>query len=148
MELSKQVCSLELSKRLKELGIKQASLFCWYHPSSMASGRKPTEDEWKDDTWLLGSTLHLYEAVGKQGHPRSWFMGCVSAFTVAELGEMLPVGALGAYLNIFKNVEGTWSVGYGKEKTITADIEANACAKVLIYLVENGLCGVGTEGVV
>ena len=90
MELSQQVCSLDLARRLKELGVRQKRLFCWYHPHSMASGREPTEEEWQDNQWLLGSTLHLYEAVGKQGRPRSWFMGCVSAFTVAELGILLP----------------------------------------------------------
>ena len=29
MLLEKQVCSLELAKRLKELGVRQASLFHW-----------------------------------------------------------------------------------------------------------------------
>ena len=48
ISLEKQICSLELSKRFKELGVKQESLFVWYHPPSMARGREPTEDEWKD----------------------------------------------------------------------------------------------------
>jgi hypothetical protein len=38
MKLNKQVCSLELSKKLKELGIKQVSLYkwCWIESEEMS----------------------------------------------------------------------------------------------------------------
>ena len=61
MELSKQVCSLELSKRLKELGVKQESLFVY--------------DEGSDRVIFLLNEKQR----GKD----------VSAFTVAELCNML-----------------------------------------------------------
>jgi len=68
MELSKQVVFLELYKRLKELGVKQESLCYWY----------PT----------FGRTDEYHvEYQGEDG--RDDEMVC-AAFTVAELGEMLP----------------------------------------------------------
>lgn len=63
MKLEQQVCSLELSKRLKELGVKQNSHFSW-------------EELFGKPEYRLDVTIH--------GEHR------VSAFTVAELGEMLP----------------------------------------------------------
>ena len=68
MKLEQQVCSLELSKRLRELGVKQESLFGW-----ILRGVKP--DEYK--LWTSGS---IEEYLGD----------ATSAYTVAELGEMLP----------------------------------------------------------
>jgi hypothetical protein len=62
MELEKQICSLELAKKLKELGVKQDSLFWWVN----GRGRMELHDKHTDSD-------------------------SVSAFTVAELGEMLPV---------------------------------------------------------
>jgi len=168
MKLENQLCSLKLAKRLKELGVKQESLFCWYHPTSMSQGREPTDKEWDDKTWLIGSTLHLYENVGKKGRPRSWFIGCLPAFTTSELGEMLPA-SIGnkTWLSYTKSFNG-WKdicerISYDKwekdkgagqmlikskvkisnnpyreyeEQTLT---EANARAKMLIYLLENKL---------
>ena len=37
MTLEQQVCSLELAKRLKELGVKQESYFVWHREGSLAS---------------------------------------------------------------------------------------------------------------
>ena len=60
MKLEQHVCSLDLAKRLKELGVKQESLFWWGE---------------------ITKEVHYCKA-GKPLH--------ISAFTVAELGEMLP----------------------------------------------------------
>ena len=68
MELSKQVVSLDLAKRLKELGVKQESYFEWYHRVS----KKPE--------YRLGS---------RSDWEPSYEDMFASAFTIAELGEML-----------------------------------------------------------
>src|ERR1700689_4384174 len=66
MKLESQVCSLELSKRLKELGFKQESLFYWYNTKG--------DERFYGIAYTKGSKLK----------------NTFSAFTVAELGEMLP----------------------------------------------------------
>ena len=68
MKLEDQVCSLDLAKELKKLGVPQESSFAWLVP---LVGYK----------WILKC---LYGA--KFARSAAW----VSAFTVAELGEMLP----------------------------------------------------------
>lgn len=118
MPLEKQVTSLELSKKLKELGVKQESLFYY--------SRVKHEQEYKLDFGIHGP----YETKDLDHK--------ISAFTVAELGEMLPYAALGAYFNQFKGAN-DWSMGYGLEKTINSDTEAEARGKMLVYLRENKL---------
>lgn len=78
MELEKQVCSLALAKKLKELGVKQDSLF-WWHPIP-----KILPDS--GGTVVSNGYDISYAETGR-------FFGSgakISAFTVAELGEMLP----------------------------------------------------------
>jgi len=112
MKIEYQICSLELAKRLKELGVAQDSHFMWKY----------------DESYYIVAANSRY-GVGN---------GIVaSAFTVAELGEMLPRCCFGAYLNIFRDPDG-WAVGYGLEFTEKATSEADARAKMLIYLIENG----------
>ena len=61
MELQKQVCSLALSKRLRELGFNQESLFYWNEEMG---------------------TIHFYESMNKKD------VGCYcSAYILTELGE-------------------------------------------------------------
>ena len=122
--LEQQVCSLELAKRLKELGVKQESLFHWqpsyYDRKTMVVVAENAED-WSDD-------VESY-----------------SAFTVAELGEMLPKEATSSWKYFPDDVvmpKGwRWKCFYhGDElERIWADTEADACSKLLIYLVENKL---------
>lgn len=68
MELQKQLTSLELSKRLKELGMPQESLFYWLEYDSPAAG----------GGFELGDHAPYK---GQEGF---------AAYTVAELDELLP----------------------------------------------------------
>jgi hypothetical protein len=119
MKLEDQVCSLELAKRLKELGVKQESYFYWEcdrnkkYPPNVAIGKY---DE---------SRVYQY----------------FSAFTVAELGEMLP-RLSSSYRSPEtdpkhpKLFDGLWKGCHKGEKISSADTEANARAKMLIHLIE------------
>lgn len=71
MKLESQVCSLEYAKRLKELGVKQESLFYWSFYDGGFSEEEP-------GITLTDEANHGFEE------------DLLSAFTVAELGEMLP----------------------------------------------------------
>lgn len=141
MTLEQQVCSLELAKRLKELGVKQESFFGWYFPN---------EDKIrKDEKWDAPNI----QIVGS-GNEWAWHDLQYSAFTVAELGGMLPwkilAGAWSYELETTKN--GTkipFTVYYhrlaGEDANETqlfsceATTEADARGLMLIYLLENNL---------
>jgi hypothetical protein len=127
MKLENQVVSLELAKRLKELGVKQESLFWWVDYT----------DGYSEPAWNLNSNH-----VGYKAH--------LSAYTVAELGEMLP-GDIGRdwWLDIWKS-DDFWYVAYTEEREggghdflsdflASSPTEADARAKMLIYLIENNL---------
>lgn len=129
MEFEKQVCSLELAKKLKDLGVKQESLF-WY---------------WEDaDGISKGSRLEDHEPHNPK---RGW--NTYSAFTVAELGEMLP-RTVGSYILIcaFNPDSSECAISYFMASNSThhpeiksqyGDTEADTRAKMLIYLLENNL---------
>lgn len=122
MNLEKQVCSLELAKKLKELGMKQESYFCYVNTKQ---GGEPH--------FLTRNVSFMRE--------KNYY----SAFTVAELGEIMKGKGMGtsAYSEMWKKwwvSGGKWIVEKQKyETTIEADTEADARAKMLIYLLENKL---------
>lgn len=136
MTLESQVCSLELAKKLKELGVKQKSVFYWTRDSLYGWQLK------REGELFEGSEWEHFECDGD-----------VFAFTVAELGEMLPARINGFELRIEKRdlfppgekVGIEWEVAYyelGYEDELrfdkqAADTEADARAKMLIYLIEN-----------
>lgn len=137
MKLEDQVASLELSKKLKELGVKQESAFRW--------------------VWCNG--CHLHEGKNDPGLCSSTdFLDSekefVAAFTVAELGEMLPATISFPH----RGEDRQWELFCGKDDSpfcgyfnaqIThhglfefqeyADTEADARAKMLILLIEKGI---------
>lgn len=126
MQLEKQVSSPELSKRLKELGVKQESHFRWYHASLIP--------------WNVVTSHGFSNEEARERSP--------SAFTVAELGEMLPtyIEKDGEQLFLLSDVSpGNWGVMYAESDynkfkvEITADTEADARARMLQYLLENGI---------
>lgn len=150
MELSQQVCSLEQAKRLKELGVKQESLFYW------AGGELYVK------TGIC--VINMNDCgIGTFGYIQEGFNDFCSAFTVAELGEMLPKYIRkedGKWWNIYdfmmfmptnsgsdsyliKYVEGDWDHGFNDDsRCLWAEEDdnlANCMAKMLAYLLENKL---------
>jgi hypothetical protein len=140
MNLESQVVSLDLAKRLKELKVEKNSLYYWQRCLMC------------NDDWSLSE--------GKA----SDYEQC-SAFTVAELGEMLPfIIMIGGYPaeQFFYATDPEWNVDENNKPTTLLTpktyycvymrmqpnfikkefldtSEANARAKMLIYLIENKL---------
>jgi hypothetical protein len=115
-DLEQQVCSLHLAKRLKELGVKQDSIFNW----GANSAKKDCEI--------------CYGAVPLEDEHENGIMEIASAFTVAELGKMLVAGQ-GEHMLTHR----TAYAHYAQDESILKDTEADARAKMLIYLLENKL---------
>lgn len=117
MKLEEQVTSLELSKQLKAFGAwhRQESYFIW---------QQSTTGEW-----------YIHEAICFD-----WGTEAFPAYTVAELGELLPR----CYMSWAtpQNGEAKWwcrriehhFVTHEETPTFTAATEADARAKMLIYL--------------
>ena len=71
MKLEDQVYSLDLAKRLKELGVRQESCFSWYQvPGGM---------------WALGDQAEAMNNAVQVSNTSAWQVNDASAFTVAEL---------------------------------------------------------------
>ena len=130
MKLEDQVTSLELSKRLKELGVNQESLFYWTHLNG--------ED-----------FLMIVKDFEGESIPKDRKDEFTSAFTVAELGEMLPDNE--KYRDEYWQLTmSKWPSGYSVDymndfhRTLDCgqpkdEFLANALAKMLIYLLEQSL---------
>jgi hypothetical protein len=162
MKLENQVCSLELSKKLKELGVKQESLFYWCGKELYGKTMLNFYIETNDYLFGCGATSGepdiVPERIMKEDNEE-----IISAFSVAELGEMLPVyiekdtryaikiekyeqwlandmewethKAKGCYQIRYVAITDRAKFQFNGE----LDTEANARAKMLIYLIENNL---------
>jgi len=169
MELEKQVASLELSKQLKELGVKQESLFYWVDGElrqGMAdyklafermeamlmesiTDKSPMEVNGK---FVVGEhysieqdrRLAVLESPQRTGAAQREYNDHYSAFTVAELGEMLPY----RWTTYKSNIDDEW-IGLNTDpemmwcdplfEKVGANTEADARAKLLIHLMEEGI---------
>ena len=115
MKLESQVCSLELAKRLKELGVKQESLF-WYSINPRPKSER-TETE-----------LEAYLTNGWEEDNYGFRRGeNVSCFTVAELGAFLRLQYPESRLYKEWPLAMIWDLD---------ETEAEARAKMLILLLE------------
>ena len=93
MELEKQVANLELSKRLKKLGIKQESLWYWQHDiTGVREGQKngTVPYVFHSETKELVDKDNIEDFNDDYSGDYRTERFSHSAFTVAELGEMLP----------------------------------------------------------
>lgn len=123
MKLEQQVVRPELAQKLKELRVKQESFFIWKQciNKQLACYQIPTVSTHKNvdnDDEIIAS-----------------------AFTVAELGEMLPASVsftkeISSGKDNYVCIHWTPEV---KEFAVYADTEADARAKMLVYLLENKL---------
>ena len=118
MEIEKQVNSKELGEKLKELGVKEESLFYYYRETELLS---------------LCKELDSYQI--EKSYP---------AYTVAELIEIL--GEDFRWLKKRGHNENTVWLAQArihpitsKDIKVTAKTPQEALAKLLIYLLENNL---------
>lgn len=124
MKIEDQITSLELSKRLKQLSVKQQSIFCWSEKETVPRGRE----------YRL-----YYKGENVEGNKLDY-----SAFTSSELGDMLP-WVINEKFH-FQNIKSgyNWLIAYVEHDSlpplicIIDDYEANCRAKMLIWLIENG----------
>jgi hypothetical protein len=131
MKFEQRVSSLELSKRLKELGVKQESLFYYISFNGGSDFNlcfNRGNGEYCDLTDL---------DVLNDGYLRRNGNEFYSAFTVAELGEMLTGKAIRDY---FKRTGYGYVVkGVSYHRLLTLLTKPDELAKMLIYLLENKL---------
>jgi hypothetical protein len=125
MKIEQQVCTLEQAKRLKELGVKQESLFYHYVTYSQKDGQS------------MGIFYTKADAEKKQ-HEYRYNWNCptelFSAYTVAELGEILPSSHYST-----NNEYLGWRCYNGDNKEIInvyANNEAECRAAAIIHLLE------------
>jgi hypothetical protein len=145
MKFEDQVCSLELAKLLKRLSVPQNSLCYWNPvPHPLSSRRHP----------LPPKSYRLKPFLEQQ--PKDQFgdelFDAYSAFTAAELGEMLPVTidvgkkGYGISSELLAITKGTFSGGTKMWQVMYYDVisfndktEAGARAKMLIHLLQENL---------
>lgn len=147
--LEQQVCSLKWAQRLKELGVKQESLFYWCHHISKLEG---------EDDKATVAVGYYSDKLNYESDTEAYRY--YAALTVAELGTMLPKNSFtmsGANpihpwnRKHQEYVAGFWPqtasaeeieepIRSKKEPTMWyGDTEADARAKMLVYLLENKL---------
>lgn len=117
LKIEDQVCSIQVAKCLKELGVKQDSYFHWHK-------------------WFSNRDFELVYDYDRLNNPTENY----SAFTVAELGEMLP-----NYFSTYKYKKG-WGACWGDNmydirtfNPLENSKEADARALIIIYLIEHDL---------
>lgn len=128
MKLQDQVCTLEQAKKLKELGVEYEDAFWLYIKSNSVS----------DENYFLADIT----SAEKIGYLKSY-----PAFTVAELGVMLPVGFIsfkvmaGKEFSCCKLKENYPEIDFSFTSKFNTT-EAGARAETLIYILERKLIAV------
>ena len=129
MNIESQVTSLELSKKLKEIGVKQESENYFHYCEECKNEYENYKGEFLD----------------YKGHSES-----TSVFTIYELLEIIPKEINYYFLHI-NNIDDEWYIyyedAYGtlNSKQTSDKSMANSLAMMIIYLVENGFMEVKIE---
>ena len=157
MNIEDQVCSLELSKKLKELDITQESYF--YH--HFYKKNRDDEfidhiicsekiDEFDDGKWKLKiysaftasellEILPKYVIDSNREEPFNYFKYQISKFTIYENGEFQEVYLI-SYICDTYQINQNYNVCFPNilQKTYSENL-CNAIANMIIYLIENNL---------
>jgi hypothetical protein len=89
MDLKSQVCSLELAKKLKKIGVDQSSLFYWV----------AEKDKLLERGVECFSIMYIHDFDNFEDEDSLENYEIFSAFTVAELGNMLQFRAIESNLD-------------------------------------------------
>lgn len=156
MRIEDQFCSHEQATKLKELGVVQRSCFCYVN-----NWRNPRKEPVDDGQHVIGSKdKHMTLLKGRERGVEANF---VSAFTVAELGEILPkilpypyleygivlqqhfpdgkeeISYSTEYVEVYSDLDYGCVVYGGRGQT-----EAISRANLLIHIIEDGIVDVKT----
>lgn len=149
MKIENQVCSLEQAKKLDELGVKYKDYQYAYVDFTTASGQEAVlcrpashvEERQREWAWFMVGS-HSEEITAEIDEDTvSADGGIYPAFTVAELGVMLPLNC-----DSIKDQTASKVIFWACNEGLTGDCnevnganEAEARAAMLIYLLENNL---------
>ena len=128
MRLEKQVCSLELAKRLKDMGVKQDSYFFWRTFPDGSAGLRTGEQQSFDFAAFtvaeLGELIGPYFQInsGRSGRP-----------AIMVWAEALPNILVRSNPDLHPPEE------VKRAPLMSADTEADARAEILVYLIKNAL---------
>lgn len=137
MDLEQRVCCLELSKKLKKLGVPQDSY--WYWARQLPKLRKDGSFKLMDFDKLETARLRASSVNHHHGYKTNFRMEYFSAFTVGELGEKLKEWCKSSNfcpLPLFDKQTKKWNNQYADD--FIADTEANARAQLFDYLINDG----------
>lgn len=147
MKLKNQVCSLELAKKLKELGLKRDSCFIYKYHTTIKYLHPHSSAEKMEISRTIDSTAIVVENYGPIIYPD------IAAYTAAELLEMLPlqitISNTEFILAMHSNSEDNQiRINYFKEMSFSLDAElfpidveafnlSDALARLLVFLIVN-----------
>jgi len=141
LKLEEQVPSLELCKKLKSLSYPQEGLFYWQIETSDSEFLKRYKIERFKDILITDSEKRTSDRYWKGKKLKLSYEHFVAP-TVAEMGEWLPNVSVELTVEAHKGDDAYWFDVWSEEKQIKIiggeEIEANARAETLIWLVENG----------
>jgi hypothetical protein len=138
MNIEKQVCDIEQSKKLKDFGIEQDGHYCYLENSA-------SKIDFGDVNYMFERHIQDYEhSVHPDGFDGSFKEQSWIAYTGTELGAMI-----GNYsslkIDLWQGLKDIWLARVGfKELVFSVPNEARARAELLIYLLQNEILSAET----